>query len=93
MAIDSSGVTSDTWTILATHDWGAPEGIEATMRDALDELDETDFSETVYDYIDLEAALRVLDPGAVGNGASEIRFEYNDHDMRLTHDGRISVRE
>jgi hypothetical protein len=89
----SSAVTGATWETLATHDWGATEGIESTLVTALDTLTEGEFTETLYDYIDLDAVLRVLDPGDIEHGASEVRFEYNGHDVRITNEGRIQARE
>ena len=89
----SSTVTGTTWETVATHDWGATEGIESTLVTALDTLAEDEFTGTLYDYIDLEAVLRVLDPGDFEHGASEVRFEYDGHEIRITNEGHIEARE
>jgi hypothetical protein len=78
------------WSVIAYHDWDGPEALETTLRNALDSL-EGNPGGVLYDYVDPEAVVDVLTPGA-SRGATEIRFEFEGHEIRVARDGAIAAR-
>lgn len=82
----------NSWNELATHDWSGEQSIETTVSTALLCLTSTD-GNPLYDYIDLEAVADALGSEASGRGASEIRFDYEDYEIRIRQDGTIASRE
>lgn len=79
-----------TWSVVGYHDWDSQEGIETTLVEALDTLGGEEDA-VLYDYIDVEAMVDAMAPGS-RRGASEIRFEYDRYEVRVSRDGAVAVR-
>jgi len=78
------------WSVVGRHDWDGTGTLETTLRDALDGFDaETD--DVLYRYVDVEALVDALSPDA-DRGASEVRFDYGRHEVRVSRDGTVAVR-
>lgn len=93
MSTESTAGTRGTWETLASHDWSETQAIEMTLSAALEHLDSGADETLLYDYIDLEAVVNAFDPETTQRGASEVRFRYEDYQIRITHDGTIAARE
>ena len=91
MSSETDAAVLRSWDVLATHDWRGNQAIETSLSNALDQLATT--SAPLYDYIDLEAVRDTLGPEASQRGASEVRFEYENFEIRITDDGTIAARE
>ena len=78
---------SGEWTVLSEHDWEGTGELVTTIVDALGALENSDGEDVLHDYVDVEAVEVVLK-----SGATEIRFEYEDYEIRLSADGIISAR-
>jgi hypothetical protein len=93
MSSDYGGVSAsaEMWSVLAYHDWSEDNAIETTLIEALDELTESSEVGILYDYVDTEAVVDLLNPGS-DRGATEVRFEYEGHEIRITQDGTVAVR-
>lgn len=87
---DTGSRPAETWSVLASHDWAGKTPIETSLLDALDRLSEPETG-VLYDYVDTEAVVDVLAPSA-NHGATEVRFEYGQHEIRITQDGTIAAR-
>lgn len=46
---------------------------------------------TLYDDVDTEAVMDLLEPGSE-RGATEVRFEYEDHEIRIAQNGTVATR-
>lgn len=92
MSTESRTSAPGMWETLSTHDWSGDKAIETTVSDALLSLDCTGDGKALYDYIDLEAAIETLGPKDAQRGASEIRFDYEDYEIRILQDGTIAAR-
>jgi len=80
-----------TWSTIGHHDWDGPDSIETTLLEALDEFGGESVDGVLYDHVDLEAAIDVLAP-TNDRGATEVRFRYGPHEVRIERDGTIAVR-
>ncbi len=87
----TDGPPDGTWQVLAHHDWESAAGLEVTLAAALESLDGAE-NPILYDYVDIEAVADAIDPAVDSRGASEIRFEYEGHTVRITRDGTIAAR-
>lgn len=87
---DTSSRPAGTWSILAYHDWAGEVAIETSLLDALDSLGSSEKG-VLYDHVDTEAVVNLLDPNT-GHTATEVRFEYGQHEIRITQDGTIAAR-
>lgn len=88
---DSGERGTDTWSVIRYHDWDSKKGIETTLIEVLDSLGGSTEETILYDYIDVEALVEVLAPES-RRGASEIRFEYEGYEIRVSRDGTVAVR-
>lgn len=88
---DAASWPAEPWSALAYHDWGETTSIESTLLEALDELPGTAEAGVLYDYVDTEAVVDLLEPSS-DRGATEVRFEYEGHEIRVTQDGTIAAR-
>lgn len=77
--------------MLAHHDWESVAGLEVTLGAALESLDGAE-NLILYDYVNIEAVADAIDPAIDSRGASEVRFEYEGHTVRITRDGTIAAR-
>ncbi len=93
MATKDDTRSTGSWEILVRHDGSESQELETTISNALLRLDSGTEGKPLYDYIDLEAAAETLGRGRGGWGASEIRFEYEDYEIRITDDGTVAARE
>lgn len=93
MSSDCGGVSAsaEMWSVLAYHDWSEDDAIETTLIEALDGLTESSEVGTLYDYVDTEAVVDLLEPGS-DRGATEVRFEYEGHEIRIAQDGTVAAR-
>jgi hypothetical protein len=88
---DASSWPAETWSALGYHDWDENTTIESTLMEALGDLPGTAEAGVLYDYVDTEAVVDLLEPNS-GRGATEVRFEYEGHEIRVTQDGTIAAR-
>lgn len=93
MSLKGSTTGGDRWVVLASHDWDGSETIETTLYGAISDLDGGSEDVVLYDYVDTEAVAHALGPDRGGRGASEVRFEYEGYEIKITGDGTISARE
>jgi len=93
MAVDPDASTPlpGGWHPLATHDWSDARALETSLCAALEELDTVHGEVVLYEYVDVEAVRDALDPGAM-RGVSEVRFDYDTYEVRVSMDGTIAVR-
>jgi len=87
---DASSPLQDDWHLLVTHDWADTTGLEMSLCVALAELDADRGEVVLYDYVDVEAVRNALAPGSE-RGVSEVRFDYEQHEVRVADDGTIAV--
>jgi hypothetical protein len=83
----------NSWDVLATHNWNDTQSIETTVSNALLRLNCKTDGKPLYDYIDLEAATETLGSKGTKRGASEIRFDYENYEIRILQDGTVAARE
>lgn len=93
MATSSSESQGDTWawSTIAMHDWDGPASVEMTLVSALEDLNGSLGEDVLYDHVDLDAVTDTLAP-TTERGATEVRFQYGSHELRLERDGTISAR-
>lgn len=88
-----AAITTDArWSVLTRQAWDGSEELETVLVEALHSLDGIDEDETLFEYVDTEALNDVLARTPSETGASEIRFDFQDYEVRLTHRGIIAVR-
>ncbi|WP_340100084.1 HalOD1 output domain-containing protein [Salinibaculum salinum] len=93
MSTKSNRRASSSWEELARHDWSDNQAIETTLTGALQELDCSTDGKLLYDYIDLEAVTNTFGPEESRCGASEVRFDFEDYEIRIAQDGTIGARK
>lgn len=82
---------TERWWILGELDWEEPGELALTVDAALRQLGALGEG-VVYDYIDLDAVRTVLRERPDGRGAHQIRFDCNDHEIRIDGDGTVAAR-
>lgn len=92
MSTNSASTETSEWSVLEQHDWDTADQLGVTLYDALDKLGEVDESRVVYDYVDAEAVAAAFGTGPVPAGVDSIRFDCDEHRVRVDADGTIAAR-
>lgn len=92
MASNSEPSDAGSWTALGTHDWEGTVALETSLGDALGRLAGTSTETPFYDHVDIEAVTEAFGPTRSDRGVSEIHFEYEGLEVRITQDGTIAAR-
>lgn len=88
---DSGERRADDWLVLARHDWTDATALEISLHEALVTLEPTHDEAVLYEHVDVGAVRDVISPGT-DRGASEVRFDYGRHEVRVAEDGTIATR-
>lgn len=80
------------WKVIRSHNWDSHAAIETTLCDAIDALGAASGDLTLYDHVDLEAVVDAISPGE-DRGVEEVRFEYEEYEIRVERDGTIAARK
>lgn len=92
MASERSGrAETAQWTVLRQREWQSHDDLVTLLSGALTDL-ETAGDPVIYDYIDAEAVVAVFGRGD-DRGARGLRFECENYEVRLEHDGTVAARE
>jgi len=81
----------DSWSVITRDTWEDEGELLVRLSDALGSLDETDDDVSLYDHVEIEAVTRALLPDAESRAVSEIRFDYQGYEIRVTRDGVIAA--
>ena len=95
MAVNGAGGSGVVrpWSVLAWHDWDSDEEFVTSLSDAIYSLDGVDEGAVLYDYVDLEVVTEALAPDRAGWGVTEITFECERHEVKISQDGTIAARQ
>lgn len=80
---------AEVWTTLA--EWDRPAELILALDSALQRLDGIDRDAVLYDYVDPDAVTAAFDSPASSRGATELRFECERHEIRITSDGTVQA--
>ncbi|QCC46270.1 HalOD1 output domain-containing protein [Halobellus limi] len=81
----------DSWSVLTRENWENEGEFLIRLADALGGLDGTDDDVSLYDHVEIEALTRALLPESESRAVSEVRFEYQGYEIRVTRDGLIAA--
>jgi hypothetical protein len=83
----------DAWSTIAHHDWDGRETLDVTLGTVLSNLAGFDRDGVLYDYIDVENVVSLLQPHNETRGAHVLRFYCESHEIQVAADGRIKTRQ
>jgi len=94
MAVNGAGNhgVARPWSVLAWHDWDGDDELVTTLSEALYNLDGVDEGDVLYDYVDVELVVEAFSPDRAGWGITEVTFECEHHEVRISQDGTIAAR-
>ena len=89
-AIDSGAGTAGSWAVLDDDGWETGDGLLARLTDALAGVGPEDGT-VLYDHVAVDAVLDALEPDTPGRGVSEVRFDYDRYEVKITRNGVIAA--
>lgn len=73
-------------------EWDRPGELILALDRAFRRLDGVDRETVLYDHVDPEAVTAAFELPAASRGATELRFECDSHEIRITGDGTVAAR-
>jgi hypothetical protein len=82
--------TAGAWTVLDTEGWETGDDLLIRLTDALAGLGPEDGT-VLYDHVAVDAVLDALEPESESRGVSEVRFDYDRYEIKITGGGVIAA--
>jgi hypothetical protein len=82
--------TAGAWTVLDDDGWETVDGLLTRLTDALAGLGPEDGT-VLYDHVAVDAVLDALEPESESRGVSEVRFDYDRYEIKITGGGVIAA--
>ncbi|WP_188786977.1 HalOD1 output domain-containing protein [Halobellus salinus] len=89
-AINSGTGAVGSWAVLDDDGWETGDGLLTRLTDALAGLGPEDGT-VLYDHVAVDAVLNALEPDSPARGVSEVRFDYDRYEVKITRDGVIAA--
>ena len=89
-AIDPEAGTAGSWAVLDDDGWETGDGLLARLTDALAGVGPEDGT-VLYDHVAVDAVLDALEPESESRGVSEVRFDYDRYEIKITGGGVIAA--
>lgn len=89
-AIDPGPGAAGSWAVLDDDGWETGDGLLIRLTDALAGLGPDDGT-VLYDHVAVDAVLDALEPDAPARGVSEVRFDYDGYEVKITRNGVIAA--
>lgn len=81
---------AERWTVLAT--WDSPGELTLALDRTLHRLDGVDRDTVLFDHVDPEGVAAVFEAPSTDRGATELQFECQHHEIRISGDGTIAAK-
>ena len=89
-ATDAGTGPTGTWAVLDTEGWETGDDLLIRLTDALAGLGPEDGT-VLYDHVAVDAVLDALEPESESRGVSEVRFDYDQYEVKITRNGVIAA--
>lgn len=83
---------SDSWSILAHHDWGGAKELPRTLTETLQSLDHIE-EVRLHEAVDIALLTETISPTEPNHGIKRFTFDYAGYEICVSRDGTIAARE